>query len=101
MSRDFDSNSGISVNLSRDWTSLGWQVCPKSKNLPMPIHYKRIPSTITCMPLFLASPLRGGGGGAKGVYVCPQTCSFKFTKYFEVHLPNFVETALKCHLIYL
>ena len=27
MSRDFDSNPGISVNLSRDWTSLGWQVC--------------------------------------------------------------------------
>ena len=26
MSRDFDSNPEISVNLSRDWTSLGWQV---------------------------------------------------------------------------
>ena len=26
VSREFDSNSGISVNLSRDWTSLGWQV---------------------------------------------------------------------------
>ena len=26
VSRDFDSNPGISVNLSRDWTSLGWQV---------------------------------------------------------------------------
>ena len=27
LSRDFDSNPGISDNLSRDWTSLGWQVC--------------------------------------------------------------------------
>ena len=25
MSRDIDSNPGISVNLSSDWTSLGWQ----------------------------------------------------------------------------
>ena len=27
VSRDFDSNPGISDKLSRDWTSLGWQVC--------------------------------------------------------------------------
>ena len=27
MSRDFDSNPGISDKLSRDWTYLGWQVC--------------------------------------------------------------------------
>ena len=34
MSRDFDSYPGISVNLSRDWTSLGWQVwiCHKSSS---------------------------------------------------------------------
>ena len=31
VSRDFDSNPGISINLSRDWTSLGWQVWVRAR----------------------------------------------------------------------
>ena len=33
VSRDYDSNPGISVNLSRDWTSLGWQVWGKEQHV--------------------------------------------------------------------
>ena len=45
VSRDFDSNSGISDNLSRDWTSQGWQVCI--------VIYTFLISTSLCLRAFL------------------------------------------------
>ena len=40
VSRDFDSNPGISDKLSRDWTSLGWQVWLSGEDRAFAIYIK-------------------------------------------------------------